>query len=339
MKIAFFVNDLATEISEYGTTRLAMAAAKRGHAVWYVSVGGVDFGPDDRMGAEGHLAEYCNGDELKPFLERAQHKDQRADILLDEFDAVWLRNEAVDDLRERPWASNAGTEFGRLLAARGVTVVNDPDTLARAGSKVYLHEFPQSVRPRGLISRHPDKIRDFIEEVGRAVVKPVYGAKGRNVFMIDCADDPNLNQIIEAVCEDGYATAQEFVDGGEEGDVRLFLLDGEIMEHEGMTAAFARVPGEDDPRANISAGGKPRQIEIGDRERRIASIMKNKLVADGLFFVGIDVVGDKVIEINAESPGGLQSAEYFTGHDFGLTICEALERRIEGARRRRRAAA
>ena len=331
MKVAFFVNDIATEISEYGTTRMAMAAGKRGHEVWYVSVGGVDFGPDDRMGAVGHRAEYHDGDELKPFLERAQAKDASDDILLDEFDAVWLRNEAVDDLRERPWAANAGTEFGRLLAARGVTVVNDPDTLARAGSKVYLHEFPESVRPKGLISRHPDKIRDFIGDVGRAVLKPVYGAKGRNVFMIDNPDDPNLNQIIEAVCEDGYATAQEFVDGGDEGDVRLFLLDGEIMEHDGMHAAFARVPGNDDPRANISAGGKPRRIEIGERERRIADTMRDKLVDDGLFFVGVDVIGDKVIEINAESPGGLQSAEYFTNHDFGLTICEALERKLQRA--------
>ena len=315
-----------------------MAAGKRDHEVWYVSVGGVDYGPDDRVRAQGHRAVYFDGDELKAFLERAQSRDARDEILLDEFDAVWLRNEAVDDLRERPWAANAGTEFGRLLAARGVTVVNDPNTLARAGSKLYLHEFPQSVRPRGMISRHPDQIRAFIEDVGRAVVKPVYGAKGRNVFMIDDADDPNLNQIIEAVCEDGYATAQEFVDGGDGGDVRLFLLDGEIMQQDGMFAAFGRVPGEDDPRANISAGGKPTQIEIGERERRIAATMKDKLVEDGLFFVGIDVIGDKVIEINAESPGGLQSAEYFTKHDFGLTICEALERRVEGARRIRPAA-
>ena len=338
MKIAFFVNDIATEISEYGTTRLAMAAGKRDHEVWYVSVGAVHYGADDRVRASGHLAVYRDGDELKPFLERAQSKDARDDILLDEFDAVWLRNEAVDDLRERPWAASAGVEFGRFLATRGVTVVNDPDTLARAGSKLYLHEFPQSVRPRGMVSRHPDQIRAFIEDVGRAVVKPVYGAKGRNVFMIEDADDPNLNQIIEAVCEDGYATAQEFVRGGDGGDVRMFLLDGELMEYDGMHAAFARVPGEDYPRANISAGGKPKRIEIGPRERRIVSLLRDKLVHDGLFFVGIDVIGDRVIEINAESPGGLQSAEYFTKHDFGLTICEALERRVERSKGVQRAA-
>jgi glutathione synthase len=338
MKIAFFVNHIAAEISEYGTTRLAMAAGKRGHEVWYVSVGAVDYGPDDQVRAAGHRAEYHDGDELKPFLERAQLKDRRADIILSDFDAVWLRNEAVDDLRERPWAALAGTAFGRLLAQSGVTVVNNPDTLARAGSKLYLHEFPQSVRPRGVVSRHPDTIKAFIQEVGRAVVKPVYGAKGRNVFMVDDAADPNLNQIIEAVCEDGYATAQEFVEGGDCGDIRMFLLDGELMEHDGMHAAFARVPGGDDPRANISAGGKPKPIEIGAQERRIVSLLRDKLVADGLFFVGIDVVGDRVVEINAESPGGLQSAEYFTKYDFGLTVCEALERRVERARAQQRAA-
>ena len=333
MRIAFFVNDVATEVSEYATTRLAMAAGKRGHEAWYVGVGDIDYLPDDRIRARAGRARYEEGDELKPFLERMQ-EEERTEIELDRFDAVWIRNEAVDDLEERPWAASAGVEFGRFLAERGVTVVNDPSTLARAGSKLYLHEFPQSIRPKGLISRDGDKIKDFIEQVGRSVIKPVYGAKGRNVFMVDGDDDPNLNQIIEAVCEHGYVTVQEFVSGGDDGDLRMFLLDGEILSHKGKHAAFRRIPGDDDPRANISAGGKPRSVELTDREYEIATTMKPKLRADGLFFVGIDIVGDKVIEINAESPGGLQSAEHFADYDWGLTICDALEQRVRRTRRR-----
>ena len=335
MRIAFFVNEIATEISEFATTRLAMAAGKRGHEPWYVGVGDLDYREDDGIGARGVQATYEKNDELKSFLDRVQEAD-RTEIDLDRFDAVWIRNEAVDDLEERPWAANAGVEFGRLLAQRGVTVVNDPRTLARAGSKLYLHEFPQSIRPRGLISRDADKIKDFIEEVGGSVVKPIYGAKGRSVFMIEGPDDPNVNQIIEAVCEHGYATVQEFVAGGEDGDLRLFILDGEILSHGDDYAAFRRIPGGDDPRANISTGGKPRSVELSDKEFEIVATMKNKLIDDGMFFVGVDIVGDKVVEINAESPGGLQSAEHFADYDWGLTICDALEQRVR--RKRRRAA-
>ena len=337
MKIALFVNEVVDEISEYTTTRLARAACKRGHDVWYVSVGDLDYEPDDRLSATGYRACYRKGDELKPFLERAQQSEAER-IELDSFGAVWLRNEAVDDMLERPWAANAGVDFGRVLAARGVTVVNDPEVLARAGSKLYLHEFPQSVRPKGLVSRNSETITDFIADVGRCVLKPVYGAKGRSVFVIEGPDDPNLNQIIEAVCEHGYVNAQEFVSGGDEGDVRLFLLEGEILQHEGKYAAFARQSRGNDPRANISAGGKPSPLEPGKRESRVAEAIKDKLISDGMFFVGVDLVGDKVIEINAESPGGLQSAEHFTGHDFGLTICEALEKRVARSAQKRRVA-
>jgi glutathione synthase len=149
--------------------------------------------------------------------------------------------------------------------------------------------------------------------------------------MVDGEDDPNLTQMIEAVLKDGYATVQEFVPGGEEGDMRLFLLEGEPMEHDGKYAAFRRVPNGTDPRANISAGGKPEETTLGDREFEIVATMRDKLLEDGMFFVGLDVIGNKVVEINAESPGGLQSAEHFTQHDFGLDICEALERRVDGS--------
>jgi glutathione synthase len=338
MKIAFFVNEMATEESEYGTTRLAKAACERGHEVWYVSVGDLDVFPDDGLHALGHRAHYRDDDDLKTFLERAQDDESSSDIVLDRFDAVWVRNEAVDDLEERPWAASAGVEFGRILAERGVTVVNDPTTLMRAGSKLYLHEFPQSIRPRGIISRHPDKIKAFIEDVGHVVLKPIYGAKGRSVFMIEGPDDSNINQIIESVVDCGYATVQEFVPGGDEGDMRVFLLDGELLTYNGKQAAFKRISRGDDPRANISTGAKPVQATLGDDEWRIVRAMKDKLRRDGLFFVGVDIVGKKVVEVNAESPGGLQSAEHFTKHDFGLTICEALERRVESKNRRRSAA-
>ncbi len=327
MKVAFFVNEIETEESEYTTTRLAMAAAKREHEVWYVGLGDVDYRPDEKLSARGQRAVYEQGDELEPFLDRARQDDREDRIVLDDFDAVWLRNDSIYDLRERPWASGIGVVFGQMLAERGITVVNDPVGLSRAGSKLYLQEFPPEVRPRCLVSRKTDDIIKFVTECGRAIIKPLYGAQGRNVFMVNDEDDPNLNQIIEAVLEEGYVTAQEFVSGNEKGDLRMFLLDGDVLQEDGAYAAVRRVPRGTDMRANISTGGKPVEASIGDAELAIAAALKPQLLKDGMFFVGIDVIGDKVVEINAESPGGLQSVEHFTGIDFGLTISDALEAR------------
>ena len=327
MRVAFLVNDVATEIDEYTTTRLARAAAQGGHEVWYVGIGDAELGESDgQLVARAHPAPFHRLDTLERFMKRIKAGDTTR-IALDELDAVFRRNESIDDLQERPWASPLGVVFGQMLKARGVTVVNDPMSLVRATSKLYLEEFPETIRPRSLVTRDPEAIERFIAKVGHSVVKPLYGAKGRNVFMIEDADEANLAQITESVLLDGYALVQEFVDCAEDGDIRIFLLEGQILERDGQLAAFRRVPTGNDPRANISTGGRSVPLEIGDVERGIVEAMSKKLVADGMYFVGIDVIGDKVVEINADSPGGMQSVEWLYEIDVCPTVIEALERR------------
>jgi glutathione synthase len=328
MRLAYFVNDVATEIDEYATTRLARAAAQRGHEVWYVGVGDVEFGGSEgQVVARAHAAVFEEDDTLASFMERVKEGDAER-VVMDDLDALFLRNESIDDLlQDRPWASPLAVVFGQMLQARGVTVVNDPTSLVRATSKLYLEEFPEKIRPRSLVTRDPEAIERFVREVGHSVVKPLYGAKGRNVFMIEDEGETNLAQMTEAVLQDGYAIVQEFVDGGEEGDARIFLLEGEILQRDGVVAAFRRVPSGNDPRANISTGGRSVPLEIGDEQREIVEAMGAKLVADGMWFVGIDVIGGKVVEINAESPGGMQSVERLYEIDVCPTVIEALERR------------
>jgi glutathione synthase len=327
MRLAFFVNDVATEIDEYTTTRLARAASLGGHEVWYVGVGDVELGESDgQLVARAHAAEFDKDDTLATFMERLKEGDPER-IVLDDLDALFLRNDSIEDLQERPWASPLGVVFGQMLKARGVTVVNDPNSLVRATSKLYLEEFPEKIRPRSLVTRDPEAIARFVSQVGHSVVKPLYGAKGRNVFMIEDDGEANLAQIAEAVLEDGYAIVQEFVDSSEDGDARIFLLEGQILERDGKRAAFRRVPTGNDSRANISVGGHPVPLEIGDVERGIVAAMSKKLVADGMYFVGIDVIGDKVVEINPESPGGMQSVERLYDIDVCPTVLEAVERR------------
>ena len=328
MRLAFFVNDVATEVDEYTTTRLARAAAQGGHEVWYVGVGDVEFGESrGQLGARAHRAQLEGDDTLASFMERIKERDAER-VVLDELDAVFLRNESIDELQERPWASPLPVVFGQMLKARGVTVVNDPMSLIRATSKLYLEEFPEQIRPRSLVTRDPGAIESFVREVGHCVVKPLYGAKGRNVFMIEDEGETNLAQMTEAVLQDGYAIIQEFVDGGEDGDARIFLLEGRILERDGKSAAFRRVPTGGDPRANISAGGRSVPLELGEVELGVIDAMSQKLVADGMFFVGIDVIGGKVLEINAESAGGMQSIERLYDIDACITVIDALERRV-----------
>ena len=146
MRIAFVVNEVETEVDEYTTTRLARAAARGGHETWYVGVGDVELGSDGSFAARARSARWEPRDTLETFMERIKAGDAER-VVLDDLDAVFLRNESIDDLQERAWASPLGVVFGQMLRARGVTVVNDPTTLHRATSKLYLEEFPESVRP------------------------------------------------------------------------------------------------------------------------------------------------------------------------------------------------
>jgi len=321
------VNEVVTEVDEYTTTRLARAAAQGGHQVWYVGVGDAEVGDDGQLVARARAAELEKGDTLEGFMERVKERDAEG-VVMDDLDALFLRNESLEDLQERPWASQLGVVFGQMLKARGVTVVNDPMSLVRATSKLYLEEFPEKVRPRSLVTRDPEAIERFVAEVGHSVVKPLYGAKGRNVFMIEGPGETNLAQMTEAVLQDGYAIVQEFIDGAKDGDARIFLLEGRILERDGRPAAFRRVPTGNDPRANISTGGRSVPLEVGEAELGIVEAMGDKLVADGMFLVGIDVIGTQVVEINAESPGGFQSVERLYDIDIAETVIEALERRV-----------
>jgi glutathione synthase len=327
MRIGFLVNRAETEVDEYATTRLAKAAALMGHEVWYVGLSDLRIGePDGEIGAHARPGLAREDDTLTAYADRMKESTSQH-IRLDKLDAVFLRNDSIEDLQDRSWASSLGAVFGQLLVAHGVTVVNDPTVLLRAGTKVYLDEFPPEIRPRSLMTRNEDDVRNFISSVGRSIIKPLCGAKGRNVFMVDGHDEPNLNQIMEAVLEDGYIYAQGYVDGAEEGDMRVFLLDGELIEVDGHVSAFRRVPEGNDPRANISTGGRMQPGDITETTRAVVEAMRDKLVQDGMFFVGIDLIGDKVVEINAESPGGLQAIERLYGVDICPIVIDALERR------------
>jgi len=336
MKIGFVVNEVSSELPVYSTTRLALAATRMGHEVVYTGVGDFAFEPDGSLSAHVHGAPSRTTKASRSeedFLSAVQDRRRRKHMDVGDLDVALLRADPAYDAEDRPWAGTAGIAFGQLIAACGVLVVNDPGHLADALSKAYFQHFPESVRPRTLISRDEDSINDFVADLGgRAVLKPLQGSGGSGVFQISDAESPNLGQIFEAISRDGYVVAQEFLKKAEKGDVRLFVMNGEPLMRDGHYAAFRRVNSGPDLRSNMTAGGKAMKVKVTDEMLHLVQMVRPKLIRDGMFLVGLDIVGDKLMEINVFSPGGLGSCQGLYGVDFAETVIEDLERKV-GLRR------
>jgi len=331
MRIGFVVNDIETEASGYTTTRLAHTALTMGHEVWYIPVDAFAYDPDGGISARGIAPpkkKYPSGDVLLADLQG--DKAVRERISGGDLDVILLRNDPAADASERPWAQLAGVMFGRLAMQRGPIVLNNPDGLSKALNKMYFQEFPEEVRPRTLITRDPDEIKKFAKsEGGTIVLKPLQGSGGQSVFLVTPKEAPNLNQMIEAVSRDGYVIAQEYLPAAAQGDMRLFMMNGEPLMVDGKYAAFARRRAGGDMRSNIHAGGKVARAQPTDAARRIAEVIRPKLVMDGMFLVGLDIVGDKLMEVNVFTPGGLGNAQECEKVDFSRHVIEALERKVE----------
>lgn len=332
MRIAFVVNDVATEQAAYTTTRLAMSAVNKGHEAWTLGVGDFVYKPDGSIHADARAVLGKEYESLETYMTELQGDDARQEqISLDDVDVLMLRNDPSEDTAERAWAQTTGILFGQLAAQRGTIVVNDPNNLANALNKTYFQHFPEQVRPKTCISRDPDEIKEFIaSQGGRGVIKPLQGSGGASVFLVRKADAPNLNQMIDAVIRDGYCIAQEYLPAAKEGDIRLFVMNGRPLEHQGKYAAFRRVNKTGDMRSNMHSGGESEAVEIDKEALRLVEMVGPKLVADGMFLVGLDIVKDKLMEINVFTPGGLGSAQQATGVDFAEIVIADLERKVRG---------
>lgn len=329
MKIGFVVNQVATELTNYTTTHLALAALKRGHEIWYIEVADFSLDPDEMVHALARKPPRNTYRKASTFFHAMQSKEARKErITVDTLDVLMLRNDPSHTAPDQAWARTSPINFARLALRHGVIVLNDPDGLSHAANKMYLEQFPKSVRPRSTITRSADDIRAFIrQEGGTIILKPLAGSGGHNVFMIN-KGERNVNQIIESVVSEGYALAQEYLPAASEGDVRLFLMNGRILERDGKLAALHRRNREGDIRSNLTTGGKIAKVELTDTMCEIAEVVRPRLVKDGMFLVGLDVVGDKLMEINVFSPGGLVGAGRLNKISFVDMIVDALEFKV-----------
>ena len=331
MKIGFVVNDINTEQAGYTTTRLGMWAVNRGHEVWVMGLGDFAYDPDENIRARAYSVPKKIYKSTETYLKALQSKVRVENrITVDDLDILMLRSDPANEVGARSWAATAGINFGRIAMRHGVIVLNDPNGLAKAVNKMYFQLFPEEVRPQTMITRDLGDIRHFAREHGGSIVlKPLQGSGGSGVFLLRPEDKANMNQIVEALQRDGYIIAQEYLPAAEDGDTRLFMMNGAPLRYKGKYAAFRRIRTGDDMRSNIHAGGRLKPAEISSQHLQLAEIVRPKLVQDGMFLVGLDIVGDKLMEINVFSPGGLGSAQKFEKVNFSNAVLDAMERKVE----------
>jgi len=204
----------------------------------------------------------------------------------------------------------------------GCKVVNDPRSLRDCNEKLFALDFPQCIAPT-LVSRDAGELRQFVAEHGEAVLKPLDGMGGRGIFRVKHGDS-NLNSMLETLLDGArhFAIAQKYIPEITAGDKRILLIDGEPVPY-----ALARIPQGDEFRGNLAAGGRGEGIPLSDRDRWIAAQVAPELVRRGLRFVGLDVIGDYLTEINVTSPTCIRELDAQFGINIAGLMFDAIEAR------------
>lgn len=239
-------------------------------------------------------------------------------IELSELDAVLMRKDPPFDT-EYIYA----TYILERAEERGTLIVNKPQSLRDCNEKLFTAWFPE-LTPTTIVTRSAAKIRQFQQQHGDIILKPLDGMGGASIFRVK-QGDPNVSVIIEALTNNGqyYAMAQTFVPDISNGDKRILVVDGEPMPY-----CLARIPAEGETRGNLAAGGRGEARPLSDTDLKIAQAVAPTLKEKGLIFVGLDVIGDKLTEINVTSPTCIREIE--AAFDISITgkLMDAIERRV-----------
>ncbi len=244
-------------------------------------------------------------------------------------DARWIDLRQVDVIlaRKDPPVDSQflyDTMVLELAQMGGALVVNDPRALRDANEKLFSLHFPQCIPPT-VVARDAKTIKAFVQDHDEVILKPLDGMGGRSIFRSH-RGDPNLNVILETLTENGrsFTVAQKYLPEIKNGDKRILLVDGEPVPY-----VLARMPQGDDFRGNLARGGKGVGQPISERERWLAAQVAPELKKRGMIFVGLDVIGDWLTEINVTSPTCIRELDA----QFGLNIAGQLFDAIEKRRR------
>ena len=300
----------AIDIGGDSTFALMLEAQARGHALWH-------YGVRDLVYDCGRIAARARPVEVR--REPGRHHTFGEAVVLDlatDVDVVLMRQDPPFDM-----AYITATHLLEQIHPRTL-VVNDPASVRNAPEKLLVTHFPD-LMPATLIARDPAAIRDFrARHGGEVIVKPLFGNGGAGVFHLR-SDDSNLGALLElfAARSPEPLMVQQYLPAVRAGDKRIILVDGEAL------GAVNRVPAAGEARSNMHVGGRPERSELTALEREICARIGPTLRERGLIFVGIDVIGDFLTEINVTSPTGLQEIARFDGVHLERAIWDAIEAR------------
>jgi glutathione synthase len=289
------------------TFMMMMEAQARGHSVFVYT-------PDKLSMEEGRVT--ARGRPVTLQAVKGDHVafgETKVVDMIDDVDVVLMRQDPPFDM-----AYITATHFLDKIHPRTL-VVNNPTEVRNAPEKLFVTDFP-GVQPPTLITSDVDAIYDFRERHGDMVLKPLHGGGGSGVVRLK-ADDPNLDALLElhALIGRDQVIAQKFIPAVSKGDKRILLVDGEPI------GAINRIPAEGQVRSNLARGGRAAAVELTARDLELCAIIGPELKRRGLLFVGIDVIGDYLTEINVTSPTGAQQLKRFSGLDAVAALWDRIE--------------
>lgn len=310
MKVAFQMDPIgAVNFEADSTFRLAQEAQERGFELWHYT-------PDRLSYREGRVM--ARSEPLKVQRVRGDHArlGETVDLDLGDVDCVWLRQDPPFDMGYITTTHILDRLKGRTL------VVNDPFWVRNSPEKLLVLDFPD-LTPPTTIARDIEVLRAFKARHGDIILKPLYGNGGAGVFRLD-PNDRNLSSLHELFTSMSREPliVQKFLPDVASGDKRIILVDGD------PAGAINRVPAAGETRSNMHVGGRPEKTTLTEREREICAAIGPRLKEMGQVFVGIDVIGGWLTEINVTSPTGIQELERFDGTNVAALIWDAVEARI-----------
>ncbi|WKE66182.1 glutathione synthase [Gallaecimonas kandeliae] len=308
MKVGIVMDPITAINTKKDTSfALALEAQRRGHQLYYLEMQDLMLEDGEPL---GHMAELTVRDDPKDYfsLEKAQT------VPLKELDIILMRKDPPFD-GEFLYA----TQILELAERHGVRVINKPQSLRDCNEKLFTAWFPQFTPPT-LVTRRSDRLRAFHAEHGDVIFKPLDGMGGASIFRLK-PDEANLGVIIETLTQHGsrYCMAQQYLPAIKDGDKRVLVVAGKPVEH-----VLARIPQGGESRGNLAAGGRGEVRPISPAERQIAETVGPELMKRGLYFVGLDVIGDKLTEINVTSPTCVREIEAATGINICARLFDAL---------------
>jgi glutathione synthase len=297
---------------------LMLEAQRRGHQIYFLEL-------DDLFIRGGTV----HGRYRRLRLERATPHSRLGEFetgALDDFHSVWMRKDPPFDMK-----FFFATHLLSLIDPRKCFVLNDPKGLREANEKLYALRFPEQI-PQTLVSSDMARLKSFMAELGgEMIVKPLDGCGGSGVFYLS-EQDRNTNSILEAATDNGrrLVMGQRYLPEIRQGDKRIIVLNGVPL------GAVLRVPLESETRGNIHVGGTCVKTEVTARDEEICAALAPLLRADGLYFVGLDVIGSFLTEVNVTSPTGIQEVNALNGVRLESQVIDYVEQQVDQIARARR---